>query len=164
MFRYSTLETISIAQLYDVFKEAFQGFPIVSEATAITFGEMLSHNEYNPRLSLGAFTAETDKLVGFVLNRILFADNRKTAYAILTATRPKFRRQGIMTHIFRNTKELLCRKKVVLYETEVLKNNIPALTLYQSQGFTIVNEITTTLPAKTESRLVSQYKLALTLP
>jgi ribosomal protein S18 acetylase RimI-like enzyme len=163
MYKYLTLENTSYQLLFDAFIESFQGFRIVAEATFEDFCTMLNNNGYDPAISIGAFTSDTGELAGFILNSMKELESKKTAYIILTGTKPLFRRQGLMKTIFRQIRQLLLDKKVKLYTTEVLLNNEPALKLYQSQGFTIKGEVTTVVTTSAGSRELIQYEMVLDL-
>lgn len=79
---------------------------------------MLTEQNYDATISIGAFDTETGELVSFVLDSIL-DDEAQTAYDILTGTIPEYRRQGISRSIFGKVKELLKQKHIALYKTEV---------------------------------------------
>lgn len=163
MYQYTTLINISNSLLYDVFLEAFQGFRIVEEADRESFYKMLESNGYDPELSVGAFDADTNELVGFVLNSIKTIDHERKAYVILTATKPMFRRLGIMRSLMELVKNMLLKENVSVYFTEVLKDHTGALKLYEAVGFEVIKEVETIVSTKAGSRQVIQYEIAVKL-
>lgn len=163
MYRYLTLENVTNELLCDTFLEAFQGFPILSKTDIDDFNTLLKSNEYDPVLSVGAFNADTNELVAFVLNSITNEENEPAAYSILTGTKPVYRRRGIASHLFKKSKEILRQKGVTRYCTEVLVNNVAALHFYQAQGFEIKNRVMTLVPSKEGAEQVLQYAIAASL-
>ena len=161
MITYARLENISYEMLYKSFMQSFAGARITQEATYETFCEMLEENNYDPTISIGAFDSKTNELVSFVLNSIL--KNGAEAYDILTGTIADYRRQGISRTIFDKVKVLLKEKQVELYTTEVKRNNIAAINLYQSVGFKIKEEIISVIKIQSTSRNVEQYKIVMKL-
>ena len=161
MITYTTLENVSHERLFDSFMKAFVGFRIVKEVDLPTFSEMLSSQNYDPRLSIGALDSDTGELISFVLNSI--QDHGDTAYVILTGTVPDYRRCGIARTIFKQIIELLKENQIKSYTTEVLKTNPAALNLYQSLGFEIQNEVTKTIKTLNGSRSVTEYKIVLNI-
>jgi len=92
------------------------------------------------KLSVGAFDGE--KLVGFSLTGLRLQDGLPTAYDIATGIVPEYRRQGITSEIFLRENALLKDKQVSQYLLEVINENLPAVRLYQKQGFQIHRELT----------------------
>lgn len=122
---------------------------------------MLEEHDYDSTISIGAFDSETGELVSFVLNSIV--QGSYIAYDILTGTIPDYCRQGISRTVFGKVKDLLKQRQIELYTTEVKKNNIAALNLYQSIGFEIKNEVISVIKTPNGSRNVDQYEIVIKL-
>ncbi len=162
MIKYITLENVSNKILFEAFMQSFQGFRITTETTYESFSEMLAERNYDPKISIGAFDTETGELVSYVLNSILVKDV-KTAYDILTGTIPNYRRRGISKTIFEKLKILLQQNGVMLYTTEVLKNNTGALELYLSVGFKIKDEVVNVIKTPKENREVYENEIVMSI-
>jgi len=87
---------------------------------------MLSEQDYDPTISIGAFDTETGECVGLVLNSIL-KDKEKNAYDIITCTIPEYRRRGIARTIFEKVKALLKERGIETYTTETKWSNMRLL-------------------------------------
>ena len=154
---------MTIQEIYDLFMEAFEGFQITKECTLQLFREMLRSNDYHPLFSMGAFDGSTNKIIGFVLNNVKTINDKKTAYAILVATKPEYRRQNVMSQIFAEVLPILRREQVSIYYTETKRNNEPAINLYLKTGFHITRSVTTEVTTTNGIRQVEQVELLLNL-
>ena len=123
---------------------------------------MLSEQDYDPTISIGAFDTETGECVGLVLNSIL-KDKEKNAYDIITCTIPEYRRRGIARTIFEKVKALLKERGIETYTTKTKRTNTIAQNMYRSLGFEIKNEVVTTLKTLNGSRQVEQVEVVMKL-
>lgn len=132
---YHTLEQINLRSLHDAFLLAFSDYQVPMSLSFTDFERMMRGRGLVSKFSVGAFDGE--KLVGFSLTGLRLQNGFLTAYDIATGIAPGFRRQGISGEIFKHEMAILKSNHVVQYLLEVLKENVPAIRLYQRQGFQI---------------------------
>ena len=132
---YHTLEQINLRSLHDAFLLAFSDYQVPMSLSFTDFERMMRRRGLVSKFSVGAFDGE--KLVGFSLTGLRLQNGFLTAYDIATGIAPGFRRQGISGEIFKREMAILKSNHVVQYLLEVLKENVPAIRLYQRQGFQI---------------------------
>jgi ribosomal protein S18 acetylase RimI-like enzyme len=138
MFSYSTLEGISIEELHRAFLNAFSDYQVNVKLPLSEFQEMLQRRGFVQNASIGAF--QNDKLVGFVLNGIRDWNGRLTSYDLGTGVIEMYRRQGITSNMFQNSKQLLQKMQVEQYLLEVIQTNTSAVQLYKKQGFSTLRD------------------------
>jgi len=132
---YHTLEQINLRSLHDAFLLAFSDYQVPMSLSFTDFERMMRRRGLVSKFSVGAFDGE--KLVGFSLTGLRLQNGFLTAYDIATGIAPGFRRQGISGEVFKREMAILKSNHVVQYLLEVLKENVPAIRLYQRQGFQI---------------------------
>jgi len=132
---YHTLEQINLRSLHDAFLLAFSDYQVPMSLSFTDFERMMRGRGLVSKFSVGAFDGE--KLVGFSLTGLRLQNGFLTAYDIATGIAPGFRRQGISGEVFKREMAILKSNHVVQYLLEVLKENVPAIRLYQRQGFQI---------------------------
>lgn len=103
-----------------------------------SFERMMRRRGLIPELSIGAF--REGQVVGFSLTGLRLCNGIPTAYDIATGVVPEYRRQGVTSEIFRQEKAILKEKQIEQYLLEVIQENLPAVWLYQKQGFQIRRE------------------------
>ncbi len=99
---------------------------------------MLLRRGMRPELSFGAFA--DGRIVSFILNGIGLYDGKLTAYDTGTGTLPEYRGRGLTDQIFAHSLTPLREAGVETYLLEVLTHNIPAVKIYERQGFEIARE------------------------
>lgn len=138
MFSYSTLEGISIEELHKTFLNVFSDYQVNVEMPLSKFQEMLQQRGYVQKASIGVF--QNEKLVGFVLNGIRDWNGKVTSYDVGTGVIETYRKQGITSYMFQNSKQLLQKMKVEQYLLEVIQTNTSAVQLYKKQGFNTLRD------------------------
>lgn len=101
--------------------------------------------EYAQKLRRNATTIEmwdADTLVGLCACYMNDYETR-TAYITHIAVPPQYRGCGYGKHLLETTIAAAAEKGFLRLNLEVLKTNLPALTLYQSHHFTIIEDRTT---------------------
>ena len=76
-----------------------------------------------------------DKIVGYCLYQVLF----EQAEILRIGTHPNYQRQGIASKIFAKLNEVLQVQQVEALLLEVRADNIPAIALYEQQGFMLIH-------------------------
>ncbi len=138
MIIYRTLEKTDLHALHTAFLAAFSDYQVKMDFPFASFERMMRRRGLTPELSVGAF--EGDRLIGFSLTALRSRNGIPTAYDIATGIVPEYRRQGITDEIFLREKALLNKQHVAQYLLEVIRENSPAVQLYQKQGFKIQRE------------------------
>ena len=78
---------------------------------------------------------QSDKIIGYCLYQHLF----EQAEILRIGTHPDYQRQGIASQIFASLNEMLKEDKVESLLLEVRADNVPAIALYQQQGFEVIH-------------------------
>ena len=78
---------------------------------------------------------KSEKVVGYCLYQHLF----EQAEILRIGTHPDYQRQGIASQIFASLNEMLKEDKVESLLLEVRADNLPAIALYQQQGFEVIH-------------------------
>ena len=127
MIKYLSLTGLSISYLKDTFNEAFSDYTIPMNLSEEQIREHLISNDYDPKLSIGAFDGE--KMVGFVF--VGHRDNR--LYDVGTAVIKEYRRQGIAKTMIKAIISKMNRDDVFILEC--ISSNERGMKLYESLGF-----------------------------
>ncbi|WFD08691.1 GNAT family N-acetyltransferase [Tepidibacter hydrothermalis] len=157
MFIYKTLESTSMEKLHKTFLEAFSDYQVKVDISLLKLQQMLQRRGYVPRASIGAF--KDDELIGFFLTGIRKWNGKLTAYDTGTAVIQTYRKQGVTSNMFLNTKQLLEKMEVEQWLLEVIQSNISALQLYKKQEFQILREFECFNLDKNKYNKVTTYKV-----
>ena len=76
-----------------------------------------------------------DEVVGYCLYQVVF----EQAEILRIGTHPNYQRQGIASKIFAKLNEVLETQQVEALLLEVRADNIPAIALYEQQGFIMIH-------------------------
>jgi GNAT superfamily N-acetyltransferase len=127
------LSEIPHLAIYQAFKAAFKDYPLALELgqTATLHRWQAAGVDFD--LSYGAF--DEDDLVAFVLHIPL----NKLLFNLATGVIPSHRGRHLIQLIYQKIEQ--DRLGFETLSLEVLKNNLPALTLYKRLGFTIKREL-----------------------
>ncbi|WLP94996.1 ribosomal protein S18-alanine N-acetyltransferase [Psychrobacter sp. M13] len=79
---------------------------------------------------------QNDKIVGYCLYQALF----EQAEILRIGTHPDYQRQGIASRLFKVLNKELQDNKVESLLLEVRADNIPAIALYERQGFKVIHQ------------------------
>jgi ribosomal protein S18 acetylase RimI-like enzyme len=157
MFIYTSLENTSIEKLHKTFLEAFSDYEVKLDLPKLKFKQMLQRRGYIAKYSMGAF--DKDELVGFLLNGVRNWNGKKTAYDTGTGVIENYRKQGITSNMFLNTKQLLEEMAVEQYLLEVIESNTSAIQLYKKQGFNVSREFDCFKLDKNKYKPVARYNV-----
>ncbi|MDE6418642.1 MAG: GNAT family N-acetyltransferase [Duncaniella sp.] len=130
------LAGVGFDEVAGAFAEAFADYDIRIDPKSLA--DMLRRRGMRPELSFAAF--DGGRIVSFILNGIGTFDGRLTAYDTGTGTVPDFRGRGLTDRIFAYSLAPLRDAGVGVYLLEVLTHNIPAVKIYERQGFGIARE------------------------
>lgn len=131
-----SLAGVGFDEVAGAFAEAFADYDIRIDPRSLA--DMLRRRGMRPELSFAAF--DGGRIVSFILNGIGSFDGRLTAYDTGTGTLPDYRGLGLTDKIFSYSLAPLRDAGVGMYLLEVLTHNIPAVKIYERQGFGIVRE------------------------
>ncbi|MDY4067729.1 GNAT family N-acetyltransferase [Bullifex sp.] len=127
MITYTNLTGFSYSFLKKTFNEAFSDYNIPMNLSEEQIKIHLESNDYNPRLSIGAF--DNDKMVGFV-----FVGQRgNRLYDGGTAVIKEYRRKGIAKNMIKSILNKMQKDEVFILEC--ISDNTRGLKLYESLGF-----------------------------
>ncbi len=135
---FKTLEQTDLSTLHSAFIEAFSDYQVNMDISFADFDRMMRRRGLYLGISVGAF--EGTKLIGFSLTGLRIQHGMPIAYDIATGITQEYRRQRITSQIFQKEMTILRDKQVGQYLLEVIKENLPAIKLYQKQGFQIQRE------------------------
>lgn len=125
-----TLERVGIRELTQAYNLGFSDYQITLSMTEEKLQRTLTKDGFQAEFSLGLFDGPT--LVGFVLNGV----RGTCCYDSGTAIIPDYRGKGYAHMLVDNTLSLLAKKGIHTWVLEVLTENIKAINLYRSIGFT----------------------------
>ena len=80
--------------------------------------------------------ADNNKVIGYCLYQVIF----EQAEILRIGTHPDYQRQGIASQLFATLNNELINNKVESLLLEVRADNVPALALYEQQGFVVIHE------------------------
>ncbi|MGO2447736.1 ribosomal protein S18-alanine N-acetyltransferase [Psychrobacter sp.] len=81
-------------------------------------------------------TIGSDETVGYCLYQVIF----EQAEILRIATHPNNQRQGVASQIFANLNTVLMNNQVESLLLEVRADNMPAIALYEQQGFAVIHK------------------------
>lgn len=137
--RISSLENISVKEVYDAFMESFSDYEVSMQMPISQFEEMVITRSIDFDNSVGCFYEE--RLVGFIICGYREIEGKVYCYDGGTGIIPDFRRRGIADKLFVYLMDLLKGKGVEFFLLEVLENNTPAIELYLKNGFRIERKL-----------------------
>lgn len=80
--------------------------------------------------------ADNNKVIGYCLYQVIF----EQAEILRIGTHPNYQRQGIASQLFATLNNELINNKVESLLLEVRADNVPALALYEQQGFVVIHK------------------------
>lgn len=80
-------------------------------------------------------TIDEKKVIGYCLYQVVF----EQAEILRIGTHPDYQRQGIASQLFIRLNKELTSNQVESLMLEVRADNIPAIALYEQQGFTVIH-------------------------
>ncbi|TCL76383.1 acetyltransferase (GNAT) family protein [Hydrogenispora ethanolica] len=138
--RLKSLHDESLATIHAAFIAAFSDYSVRIELPYERFLEHLRGRDIRLADSFGVYH-ETGRLIGFVLNGLRERDGVTTGYDGGTGFLPAYRGQGLAALLFAEMQKELVRRQVRRYLLEVIRDNQPALRLYQKLGFTVTRNL-----------------------
>lgn len=131
-----SLEGVDFNRIVSAFLRAFSDYDVIFSAEDIY--EMCKRRGFDPALSFAAF--DKDEIVAFTLNGKGSFNGKEMAYDTGTATVKEYRGRGLAAQIFKHSIPFLKDAGITHYILEVLKHNIPAISIYENVGFKITRE------------------------
>jgi ribosomal protein S18 acetylase RimI-like enzyme len=136
---YKSLTHESLREIYQCFNEAFSDYFVKIQLPLEKFQRMMVRNGVDLRFSIGLYDGDT--LVGFILNGTGIWNNFPTVYDSGTGIIREYRGKKYSKKMFTFLKRTLLENNFSQYILEVIQTNIPAYTLYSSEGFKIEREL-----------------------
>ena len=131
----STLERVPVAEIVDVYNEAFSDYYFPISLSIDGFQTKMDTENGRLDLSVGAF--DNDKLIGFIIH---FSDG-KLLYNGGTGVIPNYRGKKIVQKMYEFILDLCRNTGIEKSVLEVLEINTRAIKSYQKQGFQIVRKL-----------------------
>ncbi len=134
------LNTCSFQTALDVWNEGFQGYFVDMTMSLDAFLARLATRGISPELSFIAFAG--DQPVGFLVNGTRENAGRKFAWNGGTGVVPEFRGKGVGKVLVNAALDLYAKERVEIAMLEAISTNQPAIRLYESCGYEVVEELT----------------------
>ena len=138
MYRYQSLQEISMQQLAGSFNLAFSDYEQPIRFTPESLKYYLTASAVELSLSFGAFC--DDSLVAFILNADGVYHGEKVVFDAGTGVIPEHRGKGVFSELFAYTVQQLKNQGIGKYYLEVLQSNYHAVSVYSKKGFCIRRE------------------------
>jgi GNAT superfamily N-acetyltransferase len=135
MYRFESLDGVSLPQLAECFNLAFSDYEQPIKFTPESLQYYLTASTVDLALSFGAFC--DDRLVGFILNSAGIYHDENVVFDAGTGVVPEHRGKKVFSGLFAYTAQQLQRKGIVKYCLEVLQSNHHAQSIYEKVGFSI---------------------------
>jgi GNAT superfamily N-acetyltransferase len=120
-----------------IWNEGFQGYFVDMTTSLDGYLTRLQRDGLSPELSLLSFC--DGRPSGFLLNGIRMSAGRKVAWNGGTGVSPEFRGRGVGKALMRATLDLYGGHGVEVAMLECIRENQPAISLYQQFGYEIVD-------------------------
>jgi GNAT superfamily N-acetyltransferase len=133
------LNQCSFQTALEVWNKGFQGYFVDMTLSLDSFLTRITAEGISPEYSFVAFAE--DKPVGFLLNGLRQVGGKKLAWNGGTGVAPGFRGQGIGKVLVGAALEMYAAEGVNLAMLEAISTNQPAIALYNSFGYEIVDEL-----------------------
>ena len=137
MIKTGTLDTLSEASVIRTFLDAFSDYATSFSAQQVS--SIFKIRGFDPKMSFGAF--DDGRLVAFVFNGIGSYNNVPSAYDSGTGTLPEYRGRGLVKDLLKFGENHLKEYGIGQYVLEVLCGNLPAIHIYENDGFIISREL-----------------------
>ncbi len=134
------MNTCSFQTALDVWNNGFRGYFVDMTMSLDVFLARLAARGISPELSFIAFAG--DQAVGFLVNGIREHADRKFAWNGGTGVIPEFRGKGVGKVLVNAALDLYAKEHVDIAMLEAISTNQPAIRLYESCGYEVVEELT----------------------
>lgn len=138
MYRYQSLQNVSLEQIAQCFNLAFSDYEQSISFTQESLKYYLTASAVDLSLSFGAFCRE--EMVGFILNSSGVYNGESVVFDAGTGVVPDHRGKRVFSELFAFTCQQLRSHGVAKYYLEVLQSNDHAVSIYSKKGFTIRRE------------------------
>lgn len=138
MYRFQSLQEISMEQLAQCFNLAFSDYEQSISFTPESLKYYLTASAVDLSLSYGAFFEEQP--VGFILNASGFYRGEPAVFDAGTGVVPEHRGKKVFSQLFDFTVAQLRQRGIAKYYLEVLQSNDHALSIYSKKGFSVRRE------------------------
>ena len=134
-----SLACIDIQTLRSCFNASFKQYYKPVQLNRDQFAEKLIVEAIDLKLSFGLF--DQDELVGFILNGIDIAADKKVAYNAASGILPEYRGYRLSYLLFEHSIRQLKEAGVTKITLEVIEQNLPARRVYEKLGFSVVRTL-----------------------
>src|ERR1044072_3711698 len=134
------MNTCSFQTALDVWNEGFQGYFVDMTMSLDVLLARLTTRGISPEHSFIAFVG--DQPVGFLMNGIRENAGRRFAWNGGTGIIPEFRGKGVGKVLVNAALDLYTKQHVDIAMLEAISTNQPAIRLYESCGYEVVEELT----------------------
>jgi len=139
MFHFKTLDEFSFKQASQLFNKGFDGYLIPMSPPLDTFVGRFGNEGLSSDCSV--VLLEDEVPVGFVIQGIREVDGRKVSWNGGTGIIPSHRGKGLGRQLMEGAERVLRERGVQISTLEALAKNEPAIRLYQSVGYEIVDQL-----------------------
>lgn len=139
MYLIKNLEKLSVAEIKDVFNEAFSDYLIPFTLTEESLSAKIKAENIELANSVGVFI--DNALVGFILIGIDQVNGNQVAYNAGTGVIPTQRGNKYTEKMYSFLIPILIEKNIRNHQLEVITQNTKALQVYQKNGFTKKREL-----------------------
>jgi len=139
MINITSLESISLTDLVNVFNESFADYVVPLQLTESLLAAKLQSENIHPAYSAGVF--EHGRPVGFILTGIDTINNVAVAYNAGTGVIPSHRGNGLTARMYDFLLPQFQKKGLQQCLLEVIQTNPRAVAVYQKKGFTITRRL-----------------------
>ena len=133
------LDTVPFEKIIECFLKAFDGYFVKMPQDPNYYRKRWEGAGVKYDLSFGAFSDQ--HLVGFIIHCIDQRDGHLIAFNTGTGVIPEFRGQGITSRIYQEALPVLKKAGITRSRLEVVQQNVPALKIYEKNGFNITREL-----------------------
>ena len=138
MYRFQSLQEISMEQLAQCFNLAFSDYEQSISFTPESLKYYLTASAVDLSLSYGAFFEEQP--VGFILNASGIYRDEPAVFDAGTGVVPEHRGKKVFSQLFDFTVAQLRQRGIAKYYLEVLQSNDHAVSIYSKKGFFVRRE------------------------
>ena len=134
-----SLEQTPIADIASAINTAFADYVIPFQITEEQLKCKMTSEDVDISLSFGVF--EEDEMVAIMLHGVRVRGGIKVVYNAATGVSPKFRRRGLIGKMYKALNQKLAEIKAHEMVLEVIENNLPAISVYKKEGYTVARRL-----------------------
>lgn len=139
MIHFKTLDTFSFREASELFNKGFEGYLIPMSPPLDAYTARFGNEGLSPECSV--VMLDDEEPIGFVLQGIREVDGKKTSWNGGTGIIPSYRGKGLGRQLMEGAEQVLRDRGVQIATLEALSKNEPAIRLYESVGFKIIDQL-----------------------